>query len=325
MVKKINNTFSNDELLKYYEKMFLIRKFEEKAGQLYGAGKIGGFCHLYIGQEAVVTGILSSIKSEDTVVTSYRDHGHILARGVDPKFVMAELTGRKDGISKGKGGSMHMFSKANRFYGGHGIVGAQVPIGVGIGFAHKYRNDKKISRVYMGDGAINNGQVFEAFNLASLWKLPVLFIIENNRYSMGTAVDRSAAGKDLYERATVFGIKGEKVNGMNFFEVSQAAIRARDHIYEHSQPYVLEMDTYRYRGHSMSDPATYRTKEEVSEMKINDPVLSMKNTLIKEYQIEDQKISDIESAIKKQVKEVERFALESPLPELKELFTEIYL
>ena len=325
MAKKINNTFTNEELLKYYEKMFLIRKFEEKAGQLYGAGKIGGFCHLYIGQEAVVTGILSSIKSEDTVVTSYRDHGHILARGVDPKFVMAELTGRKDGISKGKGGSMHMFSKANRFYGGHGIVGAQVPIGVGIGFAHKYRNDKKISRVYMGDGAINNGQVFEAFNLASLWKLPVLFIIENNRYSMGTAVDRSAAGKDLYERATVFGIEGEKVNGMNFFDVSQAAIRARDHIYENSKPYVLEMDTYRYRGHSMSDPATYRTKEEVSEMKINDPVLSMKNTLIDEYQIEDQKISDIESAIKKQVKEVERFALESPLPELKELFTEIYL
>ena len=325
MAKKINNTFTNEELLKYYEKMFLIRKFEEKAGQLYGAGKIGGFCHLYIGQEAVVTGILSSIKSEDTVVTSYRDHGHILARGVDPKFVMAELTGRKDGISKGKGGSMHMFSKANRFYGGHGIVGAQVPIGVGIGFAHKYRNDKKISRVYMGDGAINNGQVFEAFNLASLWKLPVLFIIENNRYSMGTAVDRSAAGKDLYERATVFGIKGEKVNGMNFFDVSQAAIRARDHIYENSKPYVLEMDTYRYRGHSMSDPATYRTKEEVSEMKINDPVLSMKNTLIDEYQIEDQKISDIESAIKKQVKEVEKFALESPLPDLKELFTEIYL
>jgi len=325
MVKKINNTFTNEELLKYYEKMFLIRKFEEKAGQLYGAGKIGGFCHLYIGQEAVVTGILSSIKSEDTVVTSYRDHGHILARGVDPKLVMAELTGRKDGISKGKGGSMHMFSKANRFYGGHGIVGAQVPIGVGIGFSHKYRNDKKISRVYMGDGAINNGQVFEAFNLASLWKLPVLFIIENNRYSMGTAVDRSAAGKDLYERATVFGIKGEKVNGMNFFDVSQAAIRARDHIYENSKPYVLEMDTYRYRGHSMSDPATYRTKEEVSEMKINDPVLSMKNTLIDEYQIEDQKISDIESAIKKQVKEVEKFALESPLPDLKELFTEIYL
>ena len=188
MAKKINNSFTNEELLKYYEKMFLIRKFEEKAGQLYGAGKIGGFCHLYIGQEAVVTGILSSIKSEDTVVTSYRDHGHILARGVDPKFVMAELTGRKDGISKGKGGSMHMFSKANRFYGGHGIVGAQVPIGVGIGFAHKYRNDKKISRVYMGDGAINNGQVFEAFNLASLWKLPVLFIIENNRYSMGLSL-----------------------------------------------------------------------------------------------------------------------------------------
>ncbi len=232
MPKKINNSFSNEELTKFYEKMFLIRKFEEKAGQLYGAGKIGGFCHLYIGQEAVVTGILSSIKSEDTVVTSYRDHGHILARGVDPKFVMAELLGRKDGISKGKGGSMHMFSKKNRFYGGHGIVGAQVPIGVGLGFAHKYRNEKKISRVYVGDGAMSNGQVFEAFNLASLWELPVLFVIENNKYGMGTSVARSAAGNELYERATVFGIKGEKVNGMNFFDVSQAAIRARDHIYD---------------------------------------------------------------------------------------------
>jgi pyruvate dehydrogenase E1 component alpha subunit len=325
MVKKINNTFSNDELIKFYEKMFLIRKFEEKAGQLYGAGKIGGFCHLYIGQEAVVIGILSSIKSEDTVVTSYRDHGHILARGVDPKLVMAELTGRKDGISKGKGGSMHMFSKKNRFYGGHGIVGAQVPIGVGLGFAHKYRNEKKISRVYVGDGAMNNGQVFEAFNLASLWELPVLFIIENNKYGMGTAVNRSAAGNELFERATVFGIKGEKINGMNFFDVSQAAIRAREHIYETSKPYVIEMDTYRYRGHSMSDPATYRSKEEVSDMKSNDPLLNMKKALIDDYKINEDNLSKIENDIKKQIKDVEKFSLESPLPELKELFTEVYL
>ena len=325
MVKKINNSFSNDELIKFYEKMFLIRKFEEKAGQLYGAGKIGGFCHLYIGQEAVVIGILSSIKSEDTVVTSYRDHGHILARGVDPKQVMAELTGRKDGISKGKGGSMHMFSKKNRFYGGHGIVGAQVPIGVGLGFAHKYRNEKKISRVYVGDGAMNNGQVFEAFNLASLWELPVLFIIENNKYGMGTAVNRSAAGNELFERATVFGIKGEKINGMNFFDVSQAAIRAREHIYETSKPYVIEMDTYRYRGHSMSDPATYRSKEEVSDMKSNDPLLNMKKALIDDYKINEDKLSKIENDIKKQIKDVEKFSLESPLPELKELFTEVYL
>ena len=325
MVKKINNSFSNDELIKFYEKMFLIRKFEEKAGQLYGAGKIGGFCHLYIGQEAVVIGILSSIKSEDTVVTSYRDHGHILARGVDPKQVMAELTGRKDGISKGKGGSMHMFSKKNRFYGGHGIVGAQVPIGVGLGFAHKYRNEKKISRVYVGDGAMNNGQVFEAFNLASLWELPVLFIIENNKYGMGTAVNRSAAGNELFARATVFGIKGEKINGMNFFDVSQAAIRAREHIYETSKPYVIEMDTYRYRGHSMSDPATYRSKEEVSDMKSNDPLLNMKKALIDDYKINEDNLSKIENDIKKQIKDVEKFSLESPLPELKELFTEVYL
>lgn len=325
MVKKINNSFSNDELIKFYEKMFLIRKFEEKAGQLYGSGKIGGFCHLYIGQEAVVIGILSSIKSEDTVVTSYRDHGHILARGVDPKLVMAELTGRKDGISKGKGGSMHMFSKKNRFYGGHGIVGAQVPIGVGLGFAHKYRNEKKISRVYVGDGAMSNGQVFEAFNLAALWELPVLFIIENNKYGMGTAVNRAAAGSELFERATVFGIKGEKINGMNFFDVSQAAIRAREHIYETSKPYVIEMDTYRYRGHSMSDPATYRSKEEVSDMKSNDPLINMKKALIDDFKIDEESLSNIETDIKKQIKEVEKFSLESPLPELNELFTEVYL
>ncbi|MDB2359870.1 pyruvate dehydrogenase (acetyl-transferring) E1 component subunit alpha [Alphaproteobacteria bacterium] len=325
MVKKINNSFSNDELTQFYEKMFLIRKFEEKAGQLYGAGKIGGFCHLYIGQEAVVIGILSSVKSEDTVVTSYRDHGHILARGVDPKLVMAELTGRKDGISKGKGGSMHMFSKKNRFYGGHGIVGAQVPIGVGLGFAHKYREEKKISRVYVGDGAMSNGQVFEAFNLASLWELPVLFIIENNKYGMGTAVNRSAAGNELFERATVFGIKGEKINGMNFFDVSEAAIRAREYIYENSKPYVIEMDTYRYRGHSMSDPATYRSKDEVNDMKSNDPILNMKKALIDDYKIDEDKLSKIESDIKKQIKDVEKFSLESPLPELEELFTEVYL
>ena len=325
MVKKINNSFSNDELTQFYEKMFLIRKFEEKAGQLYGAGKIGGFCHLYIGQEAVVIGILSSVKSEDTVVTSYRDHGHILARGVDPKLVMSELTGRKDGISKGKGGSMHMFSKKNRFYGGHGIVGAQVPIGVGLGFAHKYREEKKISRVYVGDGAMSNGQVFEAFNLASLWELPVLFIIENNKYGMGTAVNRSAAGNELFERATVFGIKGEKINGMNFFDVSEAAIRAREYIYENSKPYVIEMDTYRYRGHSMSDPATYRSKDEVNDMKSNDPLLNMKKALIDDYKIDEDKLSKIESDIKKQIKDVEKFSLESPLPELEELFTEVYL
>jgi len=325
MDKKKSNSFSNEQLLEFYRKMFLIRKFEEKAAQLYGAGKIGGFCHLYIGQEAVVIGILSSINSEDTVITAYRDHGHILARGVDPKFVMSELTGRKDGISKGKGGSMHMFSKANRFYGGHGIVGAQVPLGAGIGFAHKYRNEKKISRVYVGDGAMSNGQVFEAFNLASLWELPVLFIIENNKYGMGTSIGRSAAGNELYERATVFGIKGEKVDGMNFFTVSEAAIRARDYISNNSKPYIIEMDTYRYRGHSMSDPGLYRTKDEVNKMKEIDPVLMMKESLLREYNFDEDSIKDVESDIKKLIKDVEKFSLESPLPDIKELYTEVYL
>ena len=325
MDKKNTNSFSNEQLLDFYRKMFLIRKFEEKAAQLYGAGKIGGFCHLYIGQEAVVIGILSSINSEDTVITAYRDHGHILARGVDPNFVMSELTGRKDGISKGKGGSMHMFSKANRFYGGHGIVGAQVPLGVGIGFAHKYRNEKKISRVYVGDGAMSNGQVFEAFNLASLWELPVLFIIENNKYGMGTSIGRSAAGNELYERATVFGIKGEKVDGMNFFTVSEAAIRARDYISNNSKPYIIEMDTYRYRGHSMSDPGLYRTKDEVNKMKEIDPVLMMKESLLREYNFDEDSIKDVESDIKKLIKDVEKFSLESPLPDIKELYTEVYL
>ena len=317
--------FKKTEILNFYEKMFLIRKFEEKASQLYGSGAIGGFCHLYIGQEAVVVGILSSVNSDDTVVTSYRDHGHIIARGVDPKHVMAELTGRSGGISKGKGGSMHMFSKANNFYGGHGIVGAQVPIGCGLGFAHKYRNEKKISRVYLGDGAMNNGQVFESFNLASIWELPVLFIIENNKYGMGTSARRVAAGTELFERAKVFGIEGKKVDGMDFFEVSKAAIDARDYINKYKKPYVLEMDTYRFRGHSMSDPALYRTKEEVLEKKEIDPILTMKENLINVYKITEEEIKIIEQNVKKIIKEAEQFAMTSPLPELEELYTEVYL
>lgn len=311
--------------LKIYSYMLKIRRFEERSAQLYGMGHIGGFCHLYIGQEAVVVGVLMTIKKNDSVVTTYRDHGHMIARGLDPKKIMAELTGREDGYSAGKGGSMHMFSKENNFYGGHGIVGAQVPIGTGIAFTHKYNGDKNICRTYIGDGAMNNGQVFEAFNLAALWKLPVLYIIENNKYGMGTAVNRSAAGNELFERATVFGIKGEKINGMNFFDVSEAAIRAREYIYENSKPYVIEMDTYRYRGHSMSDPATYRSKDEVNDMKSNDPLLNMKKALIDDYKIDEDKLSKIESDIKKQIKDVEKFSLESPLPELEELFTEVYL
>ena len=325
MNKKNQNNFTNDQLLKFYEKMFLIRKFEEKAAQLYGAGKIGGFCHLYIGQEAVVIGILSSINSEDTVITAYRDHGHILARGVDPKLVMSELTGRKDGISKGKGGSMHMFSKANRFYGGHGIVGAQVPLGVGIGFAHKYRNEKKISRVYLGDGAMSNGQVFEAFNLASLWELPVLFIIENNKYGMGTSVDRAAAGLDLYKRGEAFGIPGEKVDGMNVFSVIEAADKAGKYVREGNGPYIIEVQTYRYRGHSMSDPAKYRTKEELDNYKQTDPIEIVKAEILKKKIATNDEIEKINKDTLEEIKHAAEFATNSPFPKDSELYTDVYL
>ena len=321
----VNDLPPTEDLVAMYKDMLLIRRFEEKAGQLYGMGQIGGFCHLYIGQEAVVIGILSSVKSEDTVVTSYRDHGHILARGVDPKLVMAELTGRKDGISKGKGGSMHMFSKKNRFYGGHGIVGAQVPIGVGLGFAHKYREEKKISRVYVGDGAMSNGQVFEAFNLASLWELPVLFIIENNKYGMGTSVERAAAGSDLYKRGEAFGIKGEIVDGMNVYSVIKAAEKAGDYVRSGKGPYILEVQTYRYRGHSMSDPAKYRTKAELEEYKNSDPIEVVKDEIIKKKIASNKELDKIGKEIIEEVKSAADFALESKFPDNNELFTDVYL
>ena len=238
---------------------------------------------------------------------------------------MAELTGREDGYSAGKGGSMHMFSKENNFYGGHGIVGAQVPIGTGIAFTHKYNKEKNICRTYIGDGAMNNGQVFEAFNLAALWKLPVLYIIENNKYGMGTSVDRAAAGSDLYKRGEAFGIPGEKVDGMNVFKVIEAADKAGKYVREGNGPYIIEVQTYRYRGHSMSDPGLYRTKDEVNKMKEIDPVLMMKETLLNDYKIQEDTIKNIESDIKKQIKDIEKFSLESPLPDLKELYSEVYL
>ena len=249
------------DYLRIYTCMLEIRRFEERASQLYGMGHIGGFCHLYIGQEAVVVGVLMTIDQNDCVVTTYRDHGHMIARGLDPKKIMAELTGRKSGYSKGKGGSMHMFSKKNNFYGGHGIVGAQVPIGTGIAFSLKYTKQNNICRTYIGDGAMNNGQVFESFNLASLWNLPVLYIIENNMYGMGTSINRAAAGSDLYKRGEAFGIPGKIVDGMNVFKVREAAYLAGKYVKKNSKPYILEMQTYRYRGHSMSDPANYRSKE----------------------------------------------------------------
>ena len=258
--KKKGNTVSKEELHRYYNDMLMIRRFEEKAGQLYGMGLIGGFCHLYIGQEAVVVGIQSTLKDGDAVITSYRDHGHMLACGMEARGVMAELTGRAGGYSKGKGGSMHMFSREKNFYGGHGIVAAQVPIGAGIAFAHKYNSNDLVSVTYLGDGAINQGQVGEALNMAALWDLPAIFVIENNKYAMGTSQERASAGTDLYNRGKPYGIPGKQVDGMDVLAVREAAQTAVTHCRAGKGPYVLEMQTYRYRGHSMSDPAKYRSR-----------------------------------------------------------------
>ena len=257
----------NHDLLKFYRDMLLIRRFEEKAGQLYGMGLIGGFCHLYIGQEAVVVGLEAAARDGDKRITSYRDHGHMLACGMDPNGVMAELTGRSGGYSKGKGGSMHMFSKEKNFYGGHGIVGAQVPLGAGLAFADRYRENNCVTFTYFGDGAANQGQVYETFNMAALWKLPVIFVIENNQYAMGTAQERSTSSPEIYTRGEAFGIKGEAVDGMDVIAVKTAGDKAADYCRAGKGPYILEIKTYRYRGHSMSDPAKYRTREEVQKMR----------------------------------------------------------
>src|ERR1700754_1739537 len=276
-----DNRVSPDELKSFYRDMLLIRRFEERAGQLYGMGLIGGFCHLYIGQEAVVVGMQSTIKLGDAIITSYRDHGHMLAAGMDPKGVMAELTGRSGGYSHGKGGSMHMFSREKNFYGGHGIVGAQVPIGTGLAFAHKYHGNKNVSLTYFGDGSANQGQVSEAMNMAALWKLPVVYIIENNRYGMGTSVERSTAITELYRHGEAFGIPGEAVDGMDVVAVRAAGLKAVDHARSGRGPYILEMQTYRYRGHSMSDPAKYRTKEEVQKMRDeHDPIEQVRKRVL---------------------------------------------
>ena len=260
------STEKKGDLIKFYRNMLLIRRFEEKAGQLYGMGLIGGFCHLYIGQEAVVVGLEAASKEGDKRITSYRDHGHMLACGMDPNGVMAELTGRSGGYSKGKGGSMHMFSKEKNFYGGHGIVGAQVPLGAGLAFADKYMENQSVTFTYFGDGAANQGQVYETFNMAALWKLPVIFVIENNQYAMGTAQERSTSSPEIYTRGDSFGIKGEAVDGMDVVAVRDAGVKAAAHCRAGKGPYILEIKTYRYRGHSMSDPAKYRTREEVQKM-----------------------------------------------------------
>ncbi len=313
-----------EELLALYEQMLLIRRFEEKAGQLYGLGLIGGFCHLYIGQEAVAVGLQSALDPKrDSVITGYRDHGHMLAYGIDPKVIMAELTGRQAGISKGKGGSMHMFSVEHKFYGGHGIVGAQVSLGTGLAFAHKYREDVGVCMAYFGDGAANQGQVYESFNMAALWKLPIVFVIENNGYAMGTAVKRGSAETEFYRRGTAFRIPGLDVNGMDLLEVRQAAEIAIDYVRQGNGPVLLELNTYRYRGHSMSDPAKYRSREEVQDMREkHDPIEGAKGELIAMGLTED-KLKEIDKRIRAAVTAAADFAESSPEPAPPELYTDV--
>ncbi|MBL3704730.1 pyruvate dehydrogenase (acetyl-transferring) E1 component subunit alpha [Sulfitobacter sp. BDSS02] len=316
---------SPEEMLSYYRDMLLIRRFEEKAGQLYGMGLIGGFCHLYIGQEAVVVGLEAAAEEGDKRITSYRDHGHMLACGMDPKGVMAELTGREGGYSKGKGGSMHMFSKEKNFYGGHGIVGAQVPLGAGLAFADRYKENGRVTFTYFGDGAANQGQVYESFNMAALWKLPVIFVIENNQYAMGTAQKRSTSTDEIHKRGEPFGIPGEMVDGMDVIAVKEAGERAVAHCRKGDGPYILEIKTYRYRGHSMSDPAKYRTREEVQKMREErDPIEQVRAKLLSGKSITEDKLKEIDKEIKEIVNASAEFAKESPEPAVEELWTDIY-
>lgn len=314
---------SKEELLQFYEQMLLIRRFEEKAGQLYGLGLIGGFCHLYIGQEAVAVGLQSALSDKDSVITGYRDHGHMLLCGIPPKDVMAELTGRAAGISKGKGGSMHMFSVEHKFYGGHGIVGAQVPLGAGLAFAHKYNGDGGVCLAYFGDGAANQGQVYEAFNMAELWKLPIIFVIENNQYAMGTSVNRASSEDQLYRRGESFRIPGIQVDGMDVLACRGAAETALEWVRAGKGPLILEMKTYRYRGHSMSDPAKYRSREEVQAVRDkSDPIENLKKLLEGEGVSADE-LKKVEQAIRKQVNESADFAEETPEPDASELYTDV--
>ncbi|MBI1327233.1 MAG: pyruvate dehydrogenase (acetyl-transferring) E1 component subunit alpha [Alphaproteobacteria bacterium] len=316
---------TDEELKKFYYDMLLIRRFEEKAGQLYGMGLIGGFCHLYIGQEAVVTGIQSVQLPQDDVITAYRDHGHMLACGMDAKGVMAELTGRIGGYSRGKGGSMHMFSKEANFFGGHGIVGASASLGTGLAFAHKYKGDGGVSVTYMGDGSANQGQFYECINMAALWKLPVLYVIENNGYGMGTSVARHAAG-EFYRRGEGFDVKGEQVDGMDVLAVREAARQAIDYVRDGNGPFILEVLTYRYRGHSMSDPGKYRSKEEVEKYRQErDPIERLKAYIFKETKITEDDLKPLEKEIKEIVNESAQFAQESPEPDASELWTDVLI
>ncbi|MAC81264.1 MAG: pyruvate dehydrogenase (acetyl-transferring) E1 component subunit alpha [Rhodobacteraceae bacterium] len=315
---------SADELKAFYKDMLLIRRFEEKAGQLYGMGLIGGFCHLYIGQEAVVVGLEAATEEGDKRITTYRDHGHMLACGMDPNGVMAELTGREGGYSRGKGGSMHMFSKEKDFYGGHGIVGANVPLGAGLAFADKYLENGRVTFTYFGDGAANQGQVYETFNMAALWKLPVVFVIENNQYAMGTSQKRSTSSPDIYHRGAAFGIPGEAVDGMDVLAVKEAGEKAVKHCREGNGPYILEVKTYRYRGHSMSDPAKYRTREEVQKVREEkDAIEHVRDLLLTGGHATEEDLKAIDKDIKAVVNASAEFAKESPEPAPEELWTDI--
>lgn len=315
--------YSPEELKKFYHDMVLVRRFEEKAGQLYGMGLIAGFCHLYNGQEAVVAGMYSVQEPQDTVITTYREHGQILVAGTDPKVVMAELTGRATGCAEGKGGSMHLFDRDRHFYGGHGIVGASSSIGTGLAFSHKYKGENAVCITYMGDGAANQGQVFESYNMAALWNLPALYIIENNQYAMGTSTARHCAG-DLYKRGEPFGIPGEQVDGMDLFAVQEAGKRALEYVRSGKGPYILEMMTYRFKGHSMSDPGKYRSKEELSEYKDErDPIVNLKTFILDDGRVSEAELKEIEKSIKERVNEAAAFAQESPLPDEDELWTDV--
>jgi pyruvate dehydrogenase E1 component alpha subunit len=315
---------SREELLEFYRQMTLIRRFEERAGQLYGLGLIGGFCHLYIGQEAVAVGIQSALTpGKDSVITGYRDHGHMLAYGIDPKIIMAELTGRAAGISHGKGGSMHMFSVAHKFFGGHGIVGAQVSLGTGLAFGHKYSEDGGVCVAYFGDGAANQGQVYESFNMAELWKLPIIYVVENNGYAMGTSVNRSSAEGELYRRGESFRIPGLQVDGMDVLAVRGATEAALAWVHAGKGPILLEMKTYRYRGHSMSDPAKYRSREEVQTVRETSDAIELAKKLLVEAGAREEDLKAIDAEIRKIVAEAADFAESSPEPDMAELYTDV--
>ena len=318
--------FTKEQELDAYREMLLIRRFEEKAGQLYGMGLIGGFCHLYIGQEAVVVGMQMAMVEGDQVITGYRDHGHMLATGMESRGVMAELTGRQGGYSRGKGGSMHMFSREKNFYGGHGIVGAQVSLGTGLGFANRYRDNGNVSVTYFGDGSANQGQVYESFNMAKLWNLPIVYIIENNKYAMGTSIERSSSTTDLSQRGLSFGIPGEQVDGMDVRAVFAAGEKALAHARSGKGPYILEMLTYRYRGHSMSDPAKYRTKDEVQKMRAeHDPIEQVKQRLLDKKWASEDDLKALDKDVRAIVTDAAEFAQSDPEPDVSELFTDITL